>query len=362
MNYPKVSVIIPIYGVADYIATCINSVIEQDYKNLEVLLVNDCTPDDSMSIVQQIIGEYDGPIEFKIINHQVNRKLAAVRNTGIGCASGEFIFFLDGDDRLLPLSISRLVKEAVDSGSVVTTANRKAVDWNTGKTYKILEGDYPHLRVEHIDLAKGIQVHGTVWNKLIKRDFVVDNKLYFEEGIIYEDDLWMFKLYCCQPSFSSITDVTYICHVRPNSIMQTYSETHLLSRVIVAQKAIEYLPQVKKGMLAYACHAAENFRQGAFMACLAGVSGLASYNRIYKFLRKCRIDYKNYMSSEYPTVIAKLRFSGYVLPSCIGRWWNLAFVKMMLWKDKHNYPYVASGKIWSSNSFWENLQKNGTSK
>lgn len=358
MSYPKVSIIIPIYGVADYISVCLDSVIAQDYNNIEVLLINDCTPDDSMLIAKQIIAMYKGPIDFKIIDHQTNQKIAAARNTGIRNASGEFLFFLDSDDKLSPYAISALVNEAVDSDSDVTTANRKAIDWETGEKYKMLEGDYPHLRVKHIDQAKNIQVHGTVWNKLIKRDFILKNKLYFEEGIVYEDDLWMFKLYCCRPSFSCITDVTYTYYIRHSSIMQTYSEYHLLSRIIVAQRAIAYLPQVNSEMLAYAYWSAENFRQGALASCLAHVKDFASYGRIYEYLRQYNIDYKTYMSSKYLTLTAKLRFLGSIMPLSIGKWWNFLFIKIMLWKGHHNYIYLTNDKINLGTSFWNKLREN----
>ncbi len=356
MKNPKVSIIIPIYRVVDYIAACLNSVIAQDYKNIEVLLIDDCTPDDSIVIAQNIINNYNGSIEFKIVRHQTNLKQAAARNTGIREAKGEYLFFLDSDDKLALNAISSLVREAVESGAEVTTANRKAVDWMTGKIYKMLEDDYPNLRIEHIDnIPYGIQIHGTVWNKLIKRDFVIDNNLFFEEGIIYEDDLWMFKLYCCRPSFSCIMDITYIYHIRQSSTMQTYSEHHLLSRIIVAQKAIAYLPLVRSEMLGYANVSAENFRQGALMSCLTNTVGLMSYTRLYKYLHQYKIGFIDYMTSKYATPVAKLRFIGNMMPTCIGKWWNLLFIKMLLWKDKHSYPYLTNGKIELSTSFWNKL-------
>lgn len=356
MKNPKVSIIIPIYGVADYIAACLNSVIAQDYKNMEVLLIDDCTPDNSIVIAQNIISNYNGSIEFKIVRHQTNLKQAAARNTGIREAKGEYLFFLDSDDKLVLNAISSLVREALESGAEVTTANRKAVDWMTGKIYKMLEGDYPNLRIGHIDnIPYGVQIHGTVWNKLIKRDFVIDNNLFFEEGIIYEDDLWMFKLYCCRPSFSCITDITYIYHIRQSSTMQTYSEHHLLSRIIVAQKSIAYLPLVKSEMLGYANVFAENFRQGALISCLTNTVGLMSYTRLYKYLHQYKIGFTAYMTSKYATPVAKLRFIGNMMPTCIGKWWNLLFIKMLLWKNRHSYPYLTNGKIELSTSFWNKL-------
>ena len=89
----KVSIIIPIYNVASYIEECVQSVINQTYSNLEVILVDDCSADNSMDLALKIISQSDKSSIFKIEKHNRNRGLSAARNTGIRRAAGEFIYF-----------------------------------------------------------------------------------------------------------------------------------------------------------------------------------------------------------------------------------------------------------------------------
>lgn len=90
----KVSVIIPIYGVEKYISDCLNSVMKQSYTNdIECILINDCTKDQSIEIAKNLIENYDGNIDFKIYEHSVNGGLSAARNTGILEAKGDYLYF-----------------------------------------------------------------------------------------------------------------------------------------------------------------------------------------------------------------------------------------------------------------------------
>lgn len=91
----KVSIIIPIYNVEQYLAQCLDSVINQTYKNIEIICVNDCSLDNSF----RILDEYSkNDKRIKIINRENNGGLSAARNTGLDNASGKYIYFLDSDD------------------------------------------------------------------------------------------------------------------------------------------------------------------------------------------------------------------------------------------------------------------------
>ena len=85
----KVSIIIPVYNVSAYIERCIKSVINQTYYDIECIIVDDATPDDSITKCEQMIAAYDVPIRFSILHHQQNRGLSAARNTGTEVATGE---------------------------------------------------------------------------------------------------------------------------------------------------------------------------------------------------------------------------------------------------------------------------------
>ena len=95
----KVSVIVPVYKVEAFIGRCIRSLIEQTLQETEFIIVDDCTPDDSISVVQKIIRDYpERKRQFKIIRHDVNKGLPAARNSGLAIATGEYIFHCDSDD------------------------------------------------------------------------------------------------------------------------------------------------------------------------------------------------------------------------------------------------------------------------
>lgn len=112
----KLSVIVPVYGVEKYIARCAESLLNQNYADKELIFVDDASPDDSVVILQNVIGCYAGA-NVKIIHHSVNRGLAAARKTGIKTASGEYIVSVDSDDCLEPHALELLAAEAEKTGA-----------------------------------------------------------------------------------------------------------------------------------------------------------------------------------------------------------------------------------------------------
>lgn len=109
---PKVSIIVPIYGVEKWIERCAVSLFEQTYEDIEYIFVNDATPDKSLSVLEDVISRYPNRKEqVKIIHHPVNKGLSAARNTGLDKASGEYIWHVDSDDYIA----TNAVKEFVDT-------------------------------------------------------------------------------------------------------------------------------------------------------------------------------------------------------------------------------------------------------
>ena len=107
----KLAPMFGVYNVEKYVAECLNSVISQtyDHSKIECIIVNDCTTDDSMDIVYEIIKKYDGGMSFIICRHEHNEGLSAARNTGIEVAKGNYIFFIDSDDYIYPNSLELLL-------------------------------------------------------------------------------------------------------------------------------------------------------------------------------------------------------------------------------------------------------------
>lgn len=104
-----ISIIIPVYNVSSYIERCLQSVMRQSYIEIECLLVDDASPDDSIEKCERLIAAYTGPIRFSVLHHEHNRGLSAARNTGTESATGDYILYLDSDDALTDDCIETLV-------------------------------------------------------------------------------------------------------------------------------------------------------------------------------------------------------------------------------------------------------------
>lgn len=206
----KISIIVPIYQVANYIEDCLDSVMKQDYTgDLECLLIDDCGKDRSITIAEEFIEkEKKENICFSILHHQHNRGLSAARNTGIDAASGEYVYFLDSDDTIAPDAIRLMVEPLQKKNYDFVVANYQITgSKDSAPVLGLKEGEY--IGNEKIVNSYHTQWFAMAWNKLVSLDFIKKNDLYFKEGLIREDELWSFKLACVATSMYVIPDSTY---------------------------------------------------------------------------------------------------------------------------------------------------------
>ena len=217
---PLVSIIIPVYQVSDYVERCLNSVLNQTYKNIECILVDDATKDDSIEKCERIIRDYQGSISFNLLHHENNRGLSAARNTGTNAATGEYLFYLDSDDEITPDCIEKLIAYVLEDNSLEMVQGRYQRKGDgieaLGKSdnVKILSNE--EARYQFLERRT---LNYTVWNKLLKRSFIIDNQLYNKEGIINEDLLWTFYLIKHLDYAQLCEGVTYYYHSRPDSLL-----------------------------------------------------------------------------------------------------------------------------------------------
>lgn len=218
-----VSIIIPVYGVENYIRRCLESVISQecDSVQIECIIVDDCSPDGSLSIIEQMQLGYQGLIEFQIVKHECNRGLSAARNTGLRAAKGDNILFLDSDDYLLPHAIECLVDSKrnypeadVVMGNMFNSYQGKAA---------IPEGGKEVLLKGREKISRGLSII-TAWNKLVNRQFLLDNDLFFIEGIMFEDIPWTYDLLSHVDSLLILPTITYYYEYNETSIMNTIQD------------------------------------------------------------------------------------------------------------------------------------------
>ena len=214
----KVSIIIPVYNVAPYIKKCLQSVVDQTYNDFECILVDDCGLDNSIELAQEFIKDYNGNITFSILHHDHNRGQSAARNTALHYAKGDFVFFLDSDDAITTdciASLMSLAKKYPDADFV----QGNVLD-NNGVTSKYgWQTHLPEYSNNHDELEKYILslIVYSAWNKAIKKSFLIENGLYFPEGIIHEDLYWSFFLAKYTNAAAFVNKGTYLYYINENS-------------------------------------------------------------------------------------------------------------------------------------------------
>ena len=231
----KISVIIPIYNVEQYVQRCLESVMNQTISDAEIecVIVDDCGQDHSMDIVNQVIDDYQGPIRFEVVCHEHNRGLSAARNTGLSHATGDYVFFIDSDDYIMPDSFQYFLDNL---------KLHPEVDMIMGNVKSCKGGD---LFIHHINEPWLIddcnvffrrmlhhQIYLYAWNKLIKKDLLINNKILFEEGILFEDQCWSYQLFSHISSVLLLPRMTYIYEYNQNSIVNTSQTAEKADKVI----------------------------------------------------------------------------------------------------------------------------------
>ena len=214
----KVSIIIPVYNVASYIEACIQSVFNQTYKNIEIIIVDDCGIDNSMEIVEKIVSTYNGEFCIKILHHNQNKGLSAARNTGIKKATGEYLFFLDSDDLLPNDAIQNLVYQTTKHPNIDFVIGEIETTGAENRSYPLLSDTYLGSNEKILKDYLLFKWNVMACNKLIKREFIITNKLYFKEGLYHEDLDFSFRLALSANSMACSKTVTYLYLIRANSI------------------------------------------------------------------------------------------------------------------------------------------------
>ena len=182
--------------------------------------MDDCGQDNSVSVLKGLISEYDGPIKISLIHHGHNKGLSGARNTGIRHATGDYLFFLDSDDTITPDCIAKLVALAVKHPGVdmVQGSTNGTANWLRLK-HNLLPSYSHSFRWIRQAMLKRCTIPMTSWNKLVRRDMVLEYGLYFEEGYIHEDEIWMFMLAKYVHSIAFCFDITYNYRDNPDGII-----------------------------------------------------------------------------------------------------------------------------------------------
>lgn len=222
-----VSIIVPVYNVEKFLRRCLDSLVNQTLENIEIILVNDCTPDNSAVIMQEYKAKF--PDKIVLINSPENRKQGGARNLGLKVAKGQYVGFVDSDDWVELDMYEKLYKKACEKNSDVAVCDYEKVWKDKSIYYKSLEidltGDVVHLR-------KSLLLRpGMVWSKIYKRSLILDNELYFPEHKSYEDIMWVGLVSLYVGSVAEIDEGLYHYMVNDNSTTQQKDKEAALERL-----------------------------------------------------------------------------------------------------------------------------------
>ena len=212
-----VSIVIPVYNVEKYVEKCLLSVINQTYKNLEIIVVNDGTKDNSLKICE-MLKEKDARI--KIIN-QENAGLSCARNTGIENASGEYICFVDSDDFLDKDFIDTLLSNALQNNVDICACDFWYIDESNKKWSLKIKKDKKYSNMEALKdiLLDTQETEVMIWNKLYKLELFKKNNIRFPVGKLHEDNYTTYKLYYFSNGVYFVNKKLYYYLQRNDSIM-----------------------------------------------------------------------------------------------------------------------------------------------
>lgn len=215
---PKVSICIPVYNVEKYIARCLDSVVNQTLRDIEIIVVNDATPDNSMEIVRRY-AEEDSRI--RIIENEHNRGLMATRRVGYMAATGDWLTFVDSDDWLPENAVELLYRKAMETGADLVSGAFQRVDGH-GKYGAIFKGEMTFGN-DRLGLFKAIvnyNIAHCLWSKLYRRSIWQEFDYIVFENCTLSEDLGAFFQYIDHCNSWALADsVVYYYFTNSESLM-----------------------------------------------------------------------------------------------------------------------------------------------
>lgn len=243
----KISVVIPVYNTQNYLNECIDSVLNQSFKDFEIICINDGSTDNSLSI----LSDYEVSDErIKVISQQ-NRGLGASRNEGLKLAQGEYVLFLDSDDYLTPDALEKLYNQAYANDLDLILF--KIANFNY-KTLKESHSDYFDMKflkeIVNEDIFNWMIVKDCIFDisvtatsKLFKRSLI--SNIEFPEDLLFEDNLFFTKVIFNAKHVYFLDEYLYYRRIRPDSITNSY-HSKFSDCIIIYDEIIEYMKSIGK--------------------------------------------------------------------------------------------------------------------
>lgn len=254
----KFSVIVPVYNAEDYLLQCVESILNQEYDDFELILIDDGSTDNSPAMCDEY-AKNDSRI--KVI-HKPNGGASDARNAGLKSAVGDYILFIDSDDYWNTQTVLTKINEHISMYDVDIVQFGQAKYYNCDK--KTLFGANRNLSqyngAKNEDVIKTLVEKGNLTisacSMAVSREFIINNDIYFVVGKRTEDLEWAIRLYTCGPKWAFIDDVFYIYRIqRDGSVTATIDYKHLCDYCWMLEKSLEHINTcdevVKKPLMSY---------------------------------------------------------------------------------------------------------------
>lgn len=227
MNMPKVSIIIPVYGVEKYIERCARSLFEQTLDDIEYLFIDDCTPDKSVEILKRVLEEYPHR-KSQVVIHRMekNSGQAAVRKWGMLNATGEYVIHCDSDDWVDVHMYEKMYKKSVSADYDIVVCDYYESDGISHVRKNEYISDKVEETMSSILLKK---THSVLWNKLVKKS-IYNNEIIYPIANNAEDYALLVQLAYHSKSFGYVNEPLYFYFYNTSSLTKVMTNENLINR------------------------------------------------------------------------------------------------------------------------------------
>lgn len=278
MQYPKISVILPVYNLENYITDCLFSVLRQDYLNIEIVIVDDGSTDKSKAIIEEMLAKCNR--EYQIISRP-NKGVSATRNDGIKASTGEWLVMVDADDVVEESFVSTLYANINETEKkcavflnyrIVKPDNDETPEPTTGET-SVFDGNTA------LKVFQAREIKFIVAAMLLHRQTIVDENIFFDEDCRYSEDVvYIWKILCTMNEIRFIDKRLYNYILHPGSTMTSSNVDKILTcRAAIRRLYDDYISKVE-GMQEFK----NNFLSIYFLAIARSGARLTTYNQFVR--------------------------------------------------------------------------------
>ncbi len=224
-NAPAVSVIIPLFNAENFISQTLESILNQTLKNFEVIVVDDCSTDNSREVVEGCAEKFGG--RLKLFGTEKNSGSGALpRNKGLSLSRGEYVFFMDNDDLLTPTALEELYTQAKNFSADALYLERHFEANEDLSEIQIAGETFGCPTLETENLAERIRAlvdrkfFLTPWSKFVKRDLLVEHEIFFPHVTICDDDIWTCAIIFFAKRIVRVPNPVYVWRLTEKSVMR----------------------------------------------------------------------------------------------------------------------------------------------